>query len=64
MNHKLFTSYSSDNFWSDSNIRNFVSSSVSQNNSRETNSLEDLLSPIDEMPDFHDPYSEVNLFLS
>ncbi|MCX6991056.1 MAG: hypothetical protein NTX49_08365 [Chlamydiae bacterium] len=64
MNRELFTSYSSDNFWADSNIKNFISTSVSQNNSRVQNSLENLLSPIDEMPDFHDPYSEVNLFLS
>ena len=64
MNQKLFNSYFSDNFRSDSDIKNFVSTSISQNKFNGNNSLEELLSPIDEIPDFHDPYSEVNLFLS
>lgn len=64
MNHELYKSYSSDNFRSDSKLKNFISTSVAHSHSKAQDTLDELLSSIDEMPDFHDPYSDVSLFLS
>lgn len=64
MNQELYTSNFPDNYWSDSNLKNFISTSVSYKKQNEKNTIDEILSSIDEMPDFHDPYSDVSLFLS
>lgn len=64
MNNKLYTSNFSDSFWSDSNLKSFVSTSVSHKKQIKQNTMEEVLSSIDAMPEFHDPYSDVSLFLS
>lgn len=55
---------SSDNFWSSSS--KFIAASISINNKKndKEDSLSELLSSIDESPEFYDPYSDLNLFLS
>ncbi len=51
---------SSDNFWQDPfKIRKSHSSL-----SKKTEDLTNFLHPLDEAPDFHDPYSDLSLFLS
>jgi hypothetical protein len=39
-------------------------SSLSLNKKKRTDSLQEFLHPVDETPDFHDPYSNLSLFLS
>src|SRR5579871_6855290 len=55
---------SSDNFWSNSS--KFVAASIAINNKKKEieDSLSELLSSIDESPEFYDPFSDLNLFLS
>lgn len=54
---------SSDNFWSGSSP--IYSSSLSAPYKRkEDNSLKEFTSSVDESPEFYDPYSDLNLFLS
>ena len=54
---------SSDNFWSGSSDHYSSSFSFSRRK-REDSSLRELLSSVDESPEFYDPYSDLNLFLS
>ncbi len=54
---------SSDNFWSGSS--KFVAASISNNKKKEKEDpLSEFLSSIDESPEFYDPFSDLNLFLS
>lgn len=53
---------SSDNFWSNSS--KFVTSSISISAKKKEEALSDLLYAVDESPEFYDPYSDLNLFLS
>jgi hypothetical protein len=55
---------SSDNFWSSSS--KFVTASIAINNKRKEkeDALSEFLSSVDESPEFYDPYSDLNLFLS
>lgn len=53
---------SSDNFWSNSS--KFVTSSLPISAKKREEAISDLLSAVDESPEFYDPYSELNLFLS
>ncbi len=53
---------SSDNFWSSSS--KFVTSSLPISAKKREEALSDLLSAVDELPEFYDPYSDLNLFLS
>jgi hypothetical protein len=55
---------SSDNFWSSSS--KFITDSTSINNKKndKEDGLSELLSSVDESPEFYDPYSDLNLFLS
>ena len=54
--------HSSDNFWSNSS--KFVTSSIPISAKKRNEALADLLSAVDESPEFYDPYSDLNLFLS
>ena len=55
---------SSDNFWSSSS--KFVTASITINNKKKDkeDALSAFLSSVDESPEFYDPYSDLNLFLS
>jgi hypothetical protein len=55
---------SSDNFWSSSS--KYVTTSIAINNKKKNkdDALSELLSSVDESPEFYDPYSDLNLFLS
>ncbi len=55
---------SSDNFWSSSS--KYVTASIAINNKKKDKDdpLSELLSSVDESPEFYDPYSDLNLFLS
>lgn len=55
---------SSDNFWSSSS--KFVTASIGINNKKKDKEdiLSEFVSSIDESPEFYDPYSDLNLFLS
>ena len=53
---------SSDNFWA--NSQKFVTSSIPINPKKKQKELSDLLHAVDESPEFYDPYSDLNLFLS
>ncbi len=53
---------SSDNFWPGSS--KFVTSSLPISAKKKQEALSDLLSAVDESPEFYDPYSDLNLFLS
>lgn len=54
---------SSDNFWSSS--KKFVTASIAiSKNKEKEDPLSEFLSPVDESPEFYDPYSDLNLFLS
>ncbi len=55
---------SSDNFWSSSS--KFVTASIAINNKKKNKEdpLSEFLSAVDESPEFYDPYSDLNLFLS
>jgi hypothetical protein len=53
---------SSDNFWARSS--KFVTSSLPISAKKRAEALSDLLSAVDESPEFYDPYSDLNLFLS
>jgi hypothetical protein len=55
---------SSDNFWSSSS--KYITASIAINNKKKNkeDSLSELLSSVDESPEFYDPYSDLNLFLS
>lgn len=55
---------SSDNFWSSSS--KFVTASIAINNKKKSKEdpLSEFLSAVDESPEFYDPYSDLNLFLS
>ena len=53
---------SSDNFWSNSS--KFVTSSLPISAKKKEKALSDLLCAVDESPEFYDPYSDLNLFLS
>lgn len=53
---------SSDNFWPNSS--KFVTSSISISAKKKEEALADLLHAVDESPEFYDPYSDLNLFLS
>ena len=50
---------SSDNFWFSAS--KYVATSIKK---QQTDPLSEFLSPIDESPEFYDPYSDLNLFLS
>jgi hypothetical protein len=52
----------SDNFWSNSS--KFVTSSLPISAKKREEAFADLLSAVDESPEFYDPYSDLNLFLS
>ena len=56
----------SDSFWSDSSQNGLFAtpSSLSLNRKKSSSSLQEFLHPVDETPDFHDPYSNLSLFLS
>ena len=57
----------SDNFWSNSSESDFLSYSSSLSLNRKKNnqsSIDHFLHAVDESPDFHDPYSDLSLFLS
>jgi hypothetical protein len=54
---------SSDNFWSGS-PHTYSSSLSFPHKKKEDNSLKEFLSSVDESPEFYDPYSDLNLFLS
>ena len=53
---------SSDNFWPNSS--KFVTSSIPISAQKKKEALADLLNAVDESPEFYDPYSDLNLFLS
>jgi len=54
---------SSDNFWSSS--QKFVTASIGINNKKDKEDIfSEFLSSVDESPEFYDPYSDLNLFLS
>ena len=53
----------SDNFWSSSKHGYSSSQHFSQKNKQES-SFNELLSSVEEIPEFYDPYSDLNLFLS
>jgi hypothetical protein len=53
---------SSDNFWSSSS--KFVTSSLPISAKKREEAFSNLLSAVDESPEFYDPYSDLNLFLS
>lgn len=53
---------SSDNFWPNSS--KFVTSSLPISAKKREEALSDLLYAVDESPEFYDPYSDLNLFLS
>ncbi len=52
---------SSDNFWPESSQ---VRKPGSYGSSKKVEDLNKFLHPLDDAPDFHDPYSDLNLFLS
>jgi hypothetical protein len=56
----------SDSFWSNSSQYGLFASSSSSsfNKKKETVSMQEFLHAVDETPDFHDPYSDLSLFLS
>jgi hypothetical protein len=54
--------FSSDNFWPNSS--KFVTSSIPISAQKKKEALADLLNAVDESPEFYDPYSDLNLFLS
>ena len=66
MTKKIASDSFLDGFWSDSSQNGLFStpSSLSVNRKKATPSLQDFLHPVDETPDFHDPYSNLSLFLS
>jgi hypothetical protein len=66
MTKKITSESFSDSFWSNSSKPDFLSnsSSLSLNRKRNNQSKQDLLYAVDESPDFHDPYSDLSLFLS
>ena len=66
MPKKTATQSFSDNFWSNSSESNLFStpSSLSLNNKKNSDSNQNFLSSVDESPEFHDPYSDLSLFLS
>src|ERR1700722_3274913 len=54
---------SSDNFWSNSS--KYITSSISINKKKnKSDHFSELLSSVDDSPEFYDPYSDLNLFLS
>src|SRR5580700_4949783 len=53
---------SSDNFWSNSS--KFAAASVTFNKKDKEDILAEYASAVDESPEFYDPYSDLNLFLS
>ena len=52
----------SDNFWSNSS--KFVTSSLPISAKKREEALSEFLCAVDESPEFYDPYSDLNLFLS
>ncbi len=66
MPKKTATESFSDNFWSNSLDSNLLSTPSSFSLNRKKNNLanQDLLNSVDESPEFHDPYSDLSLFLS
>ena len=66
MSKKTITESFSDSFWSDSSNNGLFAtpSSLSLNRKKSSSSLQEFLHPVDETPDFHDPYSNLSLFLS
>ncbi len=65
MTKKIATESFSDNFWSNSESNVFSTpSSLSLNRKKNNLSNQDLLHSVDESPEFHDPYSDLSLFLS
>lgn len=55
---------SSDNFWSNSNKYSASSFPIRSKKSENEDPLSEYLSAVDESPEFYDPYSDLNLFLS
>lgn len=55
---------SSDNFWSDPSRFYYSSSFTLPSRKKADTNLKEFLSSVDETPDFYDPYSDLNLFLS
>ncbi|NDD57704.1 MAG: hypothetical protein EBZ47_00410 [Chlamydiae bacterium] len=53
-----------ENSYNCPDFKNYIGSSVPSKKTKESPSVEEFLYPIDEMSDFHDPYSEISLFLS
>lgn len=66
MPKKTATQSFSDSFWSDSPESHVFSSpsSLSLNHKKKVQSQQDFLSSVDDSPEFHDPYSDLSLFLS
>ncbi|MBM3197642.1 MAG: hypothetical protein FJZ58_00105 [Chlamydiae bacterium] len=66
MPKKLLAKTSSDPFWENSSPGELLhsSSALSLNKKRNLDASFKLLSPAEETPDFHDPYSSLSLFLS
>ncbi len=66
MTKETATESFSDNFWSSSSGSSLFStpSSVSLNRKKNTQSNHEFLYSVDESPEFHDPYSDLSLFLS
>jgi len=66
MPKKTATESFSDNFWSNSSDSNLFStpSSFSLNRKKNNLSNQSFLHSVDESPEFHDPYSDLSLFLS
>lgn len=67
MTKKTTSENFSDSFWSNSSESDFFSYSSSLSLNRKKNnqpSLQNLLHAVDESPEFHDPYSDLSLFLS
>lgn len=56
--------HSSDNFWSSSNKYSATSISIHSKIKEKEDSLSEYLSAVDESPEFYDPFSDLNLFLS
>jgi hypothetical protein len=67
MTKKTINESFSDSFWSGSSHNGLFAtpSSLSLNKKKSSSpSLQEFLHPVDETPDFHDPYSNLSLFLS
>ena len=64
MTKKTATESFSDNFWSSSSDSHLFSTPSSLSLNLKKNQESQLLHSVDESPEFHDPYSDLSLFLS